>query len=212
MSLQYKFLFIHVPKTGGNSCQNILKDFSEDKIVKLANHQDGLERFEVRSKSYDIHKHSTLLNYRDEIGSRLLKELFKFSIIRNPWDMCVSFYFSPHRGKIEYERDGFKEFIQTIPPIRNYIRLENYFDKALRRLTIRNKSLTSDIDFLMKFERLQEDFEKVCNIIGIPCSPLPRRNKSQRENYTKYYDFELIKLVESIFFEEIEFGQYEFGK
>lgn len=100
MSSKYKFLFIHVPKTGGNSCQNIFKDFSEDKIVKLANHQDGLERFEVRSKTYDVHKHSALSNYRDQIGSQLLKELFKFSIIRNPWDMCVSFYFSPHRGKV----------------------------------------------------------------------------------------------------------------
>ena len=40
ISIKKNFLFIHVPKTGGNSMQNILRDYSEDQIVALAKHQD----------------------------------------------------------------------------------------------------------------------------------------------------------------------------
>jgi len=37
ISIKHNFIFIHVPKTAGNSFQNILKNYSEDKIVSPLN-------------------------------------------------------------------------------------------------------------------------------------------------------------------------------
>jgi len=95
ISLKNKFLFVHVPKTGGNSIQNILRDYSEDKVVVLAKHQDGVERFEVRSDKYDITKHSTLSHYKAVLEPGVFRQLFKFATIRNPWDMMISCIFHP---------------------------------------------------------------------------------------------------------------------
>ncbi len=97
ISIKKNFIFIHYPKTGGNSIQNILREYSEDKIVKLSNFQDGIERFEVRNDKYDIVKHSTLSHYKKVIEPDIYKKMFKFSTIRNPWDLMISFYFSPHK-------------------------------------------------------------------------------------------------------------------
>ena len=56
LSIKKKFLFIHIPKTAGDSIQNVLKHYSEDEIVCLNHLPDGLERFEVRNKNFSIHK------------------------------------------------------------------------------------------------------------------------------------------------------------
>ena len=106
ISIQKKFLFIHVPKTGGNSIQNILRDYSEDEIVTLAKHQDGVERFEVRNSKYAITKHSTLAHYKFVLDASTYHSLYKFATIRNPWDLLISYYFSPHRGITGIERNS----------------------------------------------------------------------------------------------------------
>jgi len=215
ISLKKNFLFIHVPKTGGNSIQNILRDYSEDKIVTLARHQDGIERFEVRNDTYNIVKHSTLSHYKKVIEPEIYEKLFKFCTIRNPWDMLISFYFSPHRGVIEWNRESFINIINQVETIRNYIVIRPLTDKINRRLGVNIfpnlKSIDSDIDFIMRFEHLNDDFKKVCKILDIPFTPLPHRNKSNRKHYSQYYDAELIKLVKARFKDEIKLGEYSYS-
>ena len=57
-------VFIHIPKKADNSIQNVLKHYSEDKIVCFNPWRDGVERFKVRNKNFShIHKHSSLLDH-----------------------------------------------------------------------------------------------------------------------------------------------------
>jgi hypothetical protein len=219
ISLDKKFLFIHVPKTGGNSIQNVLKQYSEDNVVALAKHQDGVERFEVRNTKYNTKKHSSLRTYKREIEPVVFNDLFKFATIRNPWDMCVSFFFSPHRGDVSWDRRSFKEFISNVQTIDHYIQTPNRKNRLLKKLSflpqgllpLLENPLDDEVDFILRFENLNEDFKTVCNRLDLPCENLPHRNRSTRDFYTKYYDRELIQIVEKRFFREIKFGEYCFG-
>jgi hypothetical protein len=204
ISLAHNFLFVHIPKTAGNSIQNVLRAYSEDKVVCLVPHQDGIERFEVRSEKFNIHKHSSLLDYQRELGDEVLQKLFKFTSVRNPWDRMISRYFSPSRGPVTWSRKQFAEYINQVPPVAAYA--------SLAKENGSSPSVYSDMDFFVRYENLNEDFKKVCGLIGIPWTPLPIRNKSNRQPYALYYDDELVELVRYRFSQEISYFGYEFER
>ena len=65
---KHKFVFIHIPKTGGTSIESIFIDNANIKDV------NG--------------KHDMV----SDIGSVFLKKYFTFTFVRNPWDRMVSYY------------------------------------------------------------------------------------------------------------------------
>lgn len=204
LSLSHKFLFVHIPKTGGNSIQNVLRAYSVDQIVRLNPLQDGIERFEIRNPIYGYHKHSTLREYKAILGQTFVGGLFKFACIRNPWERVISFYFSPHRQVTQWNRGDFIRFIEEVPPMVCYLE--------------QTKGLSKDdpvpsrlgVNLLLRFERLREDFDLACNKVGIPNQPLPHRNRSIRGHYAQYYDSELVDLVARKFADDIECFGYRF--
>ena len=80
ISLQKSFLFVHIPKTAGNSIQSVLRDYSEDQLVALRKEQDGIERFGLRNANYKIKKHSTLSEYHHD----------RFPLRTQPEEICDS--------------------------------------------------------------------------------------------------------------------------
>lgn len=209
ISLQKSFLFIHVPKTGGNSIQNILHPYSDDRIVTPAPHQDGVERFEIRNPDLRIRKHSTLSEYKAQLPRRVYRRLFKFATIRNPWDLMVSMYFSPHRNVSTWNEADFLDLLAETPTLRHYLGLPARslpgFPKPRRAAP-----LDEQIDFLLRFEHLDRDFETLCGKIDIPFTPLPVRNPSSRDHYARYYTPALTEKVGEKFHEEIVLGGYKF--
>ena len=196
-----KVIFVHYPKTGGNSIQDALREWSSDQIIVAADYQDGVERFEV-SNIYDekLHKHSTLQDYYNSIG----EDLFNYTIfinIRNPYDRMVSFFFSPHRRVQHFNRDEFAEFIATVPTIENFI--------DLKILHAGSCKIPSNINFLV-FEELNRGFETMCECLGLRGVTLPHRNASVRGDYRNYYDEELIDIVSKRHRYEIKLGAYKF--
>jgi len=199
ISLQKHFLFVHIPKTAGNSIQTALRDYSEDQLVALRKEQDGIERFGLRNPKYNIKKHSTLAEYRDALENEQFRSLYKFSCVRNPWDRMVSYYFTPTQSPETWDRKKFRKMISKIVSVADYLRLDQEEEDPF-----------TNVDYIMRFENLAEDFRTVCGKVGISAATLPRYNRSNREHYSKYYDDELRELVRTQFAAEIERFGYTF--
>ena len=199
ISLQKHFLFVHIPKTAGNSIQTALRDYSEDQLVALRKEQDGIERFGLRNPKYNIKKHSTLAEYRDALENEQFRSLYKFSCVRNPWDRMVSYYFTPTQNPETWDRKKFRKMISKIVSVADYLRLDQEEEDPF-----------TNVDYIMRFENLAEDFRTVCGKVGISAATLPRYNRSNREHYSKYYDDELRELVRTQFAAEIERFGYTF--
>jgi hypothetical protein len=199
ISLQKRFLFVHIPKTAGNSIQTALRDYSEDKLIALRKEQDGIERFGLRNPNYKIKKHSTLAEYRDALGTEQLRNLYKFTCVRNPWDRMVSYYFTPTQSQETWDRKKFQKIVSKAVSAADYLRLDQNEEDPF-----------ANVDYIMRFENLADDFRTVCGTLDISPAALPQYNRSTREHYSKYYDDELRELVRNRFAAEIERFGYTF--
>src|SRR5881396_2731456 len=188
ISLQKHFLFVHIPKTAGNSIQSALRDFSEDQLVALRKEQDGIERFGLRSPNYNVKKHSTLREYHDALGGEQFRNLYKFTCVRNPWDRIVSYYFTPTQNPETWNRKKFRAIISKAVSVANYLRLNEDEEDSF-----------ANVDYIMRLENLADDFRVVCGRLDISPPTLPHYNRSNRKHYSKYYDDELRELVRTRF-------------
>jgi hypothetical protein len=191
----------------------VLARYSEDEIVRLDARHDGVERFGVRhGESRALKKHSPLRQYRRELDPVLFRSLFKFSIIRNPWDRMVSWYFSPGSGRQAWDRSTFVQLIRDKPGLEKYVTLPRLPERVAGTLGIdvRWGPLDRDMDLLLRFEHLDEDFARLCRRLDLSPTSLQRRNRSDRDHYSHYYDQETRELVAKRFRAEIRYGHYEF--
>jgi len=201
LSIKSNFLFIHVPKTGGNSIQHVLLPYSEDEMVVAVPFQDGINRFGIRSRGLNIQKHSSLEDYRKQLDPETFSRLIKITCVRNPWDRCVSFFFSPHRGQVTWSPEAFETFIRSsVMPHRDYLALQGQHGDPF-----------DNVDVVLRFESLDDDFEVLCHKLGIPSVRLPKVNASAREHYRSYYqNRHCIDLVAERFSLEISRFGYSF--
>ncbi len=68
------------------------------------------------------------------------------------------------------------------------------------------------VDFIGRFERLQEDFDRVAARRGLGRIELPRVNASRHSDYADYYTAAMAETVRRHYARDIEAFGYRFGK
>ena len=188
---QHKFIFIHIPKTGGTSIE---KAFNQHPVVQ---------------------KHRTMTQYENMLHANI-DQYFLFSVIRNPWDRMVS-YWNWRQGKYWAPIDGkmsiFSEWLRYITSLDLNKESSNDFKMAISSqfTSLKNKNNKIIVD-LIRFENLQNDFDTVCEKIGIPQQQLPHYNKTNHKHYTEYYTNETKQIVAEKYAKDIEYFGYKFGE
>ena len=97
--------------------------------------------------------------------------------------MMISFYFSPHGGVTKWNRDKFVALVNSVATLRHYICEKSVMEKFLTKLGVQSPigytKLDRDIDFLIRFERLDHDFAVLCEKINISCAHPPPSRKEK---------------------------------
>jgi len=143
-----------------------------------------------------------------------IKRMFKFTIVRNPWDRVVSgFFFFQQRRRRNYrfigKNETFNKFVKTRLlecgiGMNKYIK--DHFGFQHPKVMFKGNVF---VDFIGRLESIERDWKIISSAIG--CSPdFPHINKSNRGHYRDYYDDETRDIIADIYATDIELFGYEF--
>jgi hypothetical protein len=230
VSHEHKFIFVKTQKTASSSIEVALSGIlGPCDIITPANPDLGAKRTQaVAGQNYrlvhpDVPKiplirrflgrperyyHPTVGYYehmpawrtRRYLGEAVWSNYFKFAFERNPWDRQVSWYHYKTRGKSGRHKPTFDQFNRNPKKAR----AENWGLYTIDGLLA--------VDFLGRYETLQEDFATVLDALGLSHRvELGKVNVSRgRGGYRAYYTDSSRALVADWYRSEIEHFGYVF--
>jgi len=214
LSVKYNFLFVHIAKTGGTSVRSALSrlrwrdplfpaQFAASRLSHMTGHR-------IASK---LPRHAKIIAAREMLPRELFDRLFKFAFVRNPWDLQVSswHHIRGARPNLVKEIPDFPTFIRwKLDPERPFqYHIDTSIEHQLDYLIDLDGTIL--VDFIGKYENLQEDYEEACRRIGIKAPPLPhKRQAKERTSYRDYYDEGTEGLIADYFRRDIETFGYRF--
>jgi hypothetical protein len=208
-----KFVYVHIPKTGGSTinvavCCNYF-DFLPD-VKGFTSEDVPVPRDNFCS--LEIGQHATmpeLVTFFTGKGISI-EDYFKFSCVRNPWALVVSnFFYFKHTTKAD---GAWFERWRRIPNFEQFVLHHLGLLKSIpQSKMITDKAGNLMVDFVMKTETLQEDFNTVCDRLDVPHVELGNFNTSDHKHYSEYYNDTTRDVVARLFAKDIELFGYEFG-
>ena len=225
ISHQHKFIYTRIPKTGSTSVTGHLTE-NMDELRDKQHRAPWHILDEINPRTLDYFKFTFVRNPWERCVSRYF------------WERYFKGRWAPKEGYLN-GNSTFAEFAKSKgPPYgpnderKFYVPLSGRNKRNtrlrgnLRRIRIRAQKSPwenqldwiSDengvvlTDFVGRFENLQEDFNIVCDKIGIPQRKLPHKHKSEHKHYTEYYDEESKQIVAEKYAKDIEYFGYKFGE
>ncbi|MBW1929078.1 MAG: sulfotransferase family 2 domain-containing protein [Deltaproteobacteria bacterium] len=214
ISLKYKFLFVHIAKTGGTSIRAALRWYKWKDPYRipffLCSRISALFGHRLACK---IPRHAKIITAYEMLPRELFNELFKFAFVRNPWDLQVSSYHHikrerPHLLKGIHDFESFLRW--KLDPSRPYhyiidTSMELQYDYLI------DLDGNVIVDFIGRYEQLEDDFNEACRRIGIRPPKLPHKRRARdRLDYREYYTEETAELIAQRFKKDIEMLGYSF--
>jgi hypothetical protein len=197
---EHRLIFVHIQKTGGNAITMGLGQWPGDPM-----------------------KHFTALELRRVTGETVWEESFKFAFVRNPWDRLVSWWSMVNALRGDYLAGRpLNRFQSTVLSktscFEDFVGLDDVIvdtdgTKCVQRNQIDyicDENGKVIVDFVGRFERLQEDVNlALADRLGKKLT-LPHANSSVRKDFRSYYTPALAEKVARIFERDIAAFGYSF--
>lgn len=222
---EQNLLFIMTPRTACTAIGKVLCDelggeyFPSESILGA----DGKAR--VRTK------HATLQDLLDNdlITKEEISSFLVFGGVRNPFDSLVSLYIKKRHTYQPLLSDP-NSWVYKISP--GYVEdmkfclhhsFDEWVDKNHRQTLVKRlmgrgrrsmfERYTKDVDAIVRFENLQDDFRSILKLAEIPTDhsvPLHNKTREKQRGYQDYYSDQSKKIVEYVFRDDIEKYGYSF--
>jgi chondroitin 4-sulfotransferase 11 len=199
ISDKYKCIFIHVPRAAGTSIK---------------------EALELPGRGHPPWQYYYLV-YPEQWDSYI-----KFAVVRNPWDRVVSAYsfakmeksywhdnlkrVTPHPDYELLAKKTFADCCKILRDRRTLLKHEAWHPQHVWVAKKENGNHSLMVDIILRHENLENDFQTLCEKLGIQNSHLPRINPSNHERYRTCYTEETKRIIAEVYATDIELFNYDF--
>lgn len=228
ISHKHKFIFIHIPKCAGTSVTHSLvhnlylespnknewrfngvnKELAQ--IFKEHPEEGNCDQLNQHEKFYSV-KQFFIENELD------INEYFKFSFVRNPWSRIVSTF--AYGKKMAEESDPWTDWANHLKDL-DFLNFTKEYGPEIQLEWVSEQKISKNdlgepdigLDFIGKNETLQEDFNYICDKIGVHRQKIAHVNKNPHKHYTEHYNNETRDIISKKYAKDIEFFGYKFGE
>lgn len=230
ISHSHRFIFIKSLKTAGTSIEAALSNHcsGDDVVVPIndfAHNRDPDGQVQHRAMNADetyrrIGQHVDAATIRSREPEEVWSGYFKVSIARNPWDRALSYFF--WSGRQNASLAPRKRFYHKLGvPYDDFTPLKNKFSEFIKSRTLENNDrfyVIDDklcVDFVIRYESLNEDYLEACARIGVSAIKIPRLKtgiRTKGRHYSEFYDDETKEIVAELHRNDLKLFGYKFGQ
>ncbi|MBY6088804.1 sulfotransferase family 2 domain-containing protein [Pseudooceanicola sp. 502str34] len=184
-----RYIFIHIPKTGGTAMALALEDRAmKDDILLGDTPKARKRRHRVKGQAAAgrLWKHSTLSDIRGLASDAEIARFFTFTLVRNPWDRAVSYYHWLQGQSFDHPAVTLAQTLSFPAFLRHPVIARGFADTPARAY-MRGPDGFERASLYIRIEHLEADAQRLWDHLGFELE-LPRANASERDaDYRRYY-------------------------
>ncbi|TNJ43968.1 sulfotransferase family 2 domain-containing protein [Phaeobacter sp. B1627] len=208
------YVFIHAPKTGGTALALALESraMASDEMLgdtpKAKKRRHRLQGVTTRGRLW---KHSTLADIEGLATPEELRQMFAFTLVRNPWDRAVSLYHWLQHQRFDHPMVPLAQSRSFVGFITDPLVMRAFSDAPVPSY-MRQSDGQEHCSLYIRLEHFGTDAEPLFDHLGFRLK-LPRTNMSERKrDWRPYYDDAAASAVRKCCAVEIERFEYSFNE